>query len=148
MLQDVLREMRERARLKQSEVAEYVGVTPQTYMKWENGKNEPKASNLKKLAEILNVSEVELCRGERFSQDDDPLSFMTKVSRYSDFIDDVTFAFTLFKFVQNKDEFLKQLDNELKKMQGFNIEDIDQMRDEELYGAAMYKKHMDDNFKG
>ncbi|MCG6295771.1 helix-turn-helix transcriptional regulator, partial [Vibrio vulnificus] len=73
MLQDVLKEMREKARLKQSEVAEYVGVTPQTYMKWENGKNEPKASNLKKLAEILNVSEVELCRGERFAQEDDPL---------------------------------------------------------------------------
>ncbi|TXZ23625.1 helix-turn-helix transcriptional regulator, partial [Vibrio cholerae] len=44
MLEDVLKEMREKAGLKQSEVAEYVGVTPQTYMKWENGKNEPKAS--------------------------------------------------------------------------------------------------------
>lgn len=42
MLEDVLKEMREKAGLKQSEVAEYVGVTPQTYMKWENGKNEPK----------------------------------------------------------------------------------------------------------
>ncbi|NRA94281.1 MAG: helix-turn-helix transcriptional regulator, partial [Psychroserpens sp.] len=64
MLQDVLKETRLSLNLKQADVAEYVGITTQTYMKWENGKNEPKASHVKKLAEILNISEVEICRGE------------------------------------------------------------------------------------
>ncbi|CED60181.1 putative HTH-type transcriptional regulator [Moritella viscosa] len=64
MLQDVLKETRLSLNLKQADVAEYVGITTQTYMKWENGKNEPKASHVKKLAEILNISEMEICRGE------------------------------------------------------------------------------------
>ena len=49
MLKDVLKHTREAKGLKQAEVAEYVGVTAQTYMKWENGKNEPKAGDIKKL---------------------------------------------------------------------------------------------------
>ena len=64
MLQDVLKETRLSLNLKQADVAEYVGITTQTYMKWENGKNEPKASHVKKLAEILNISEMEICRGK------------------------------------------------------------------------------------
>jgi transcriptional regulator with XRE-family HTH domain len=64
MLQDVLKETRLSLNLKQADVAEYVGITTQTYMKWENGKNEPKATHIKKLAEILNISETEICRGE------------------------------------------------------------------------------------
>ncbi|EIV0337215.1 helix-turn-helix transcriptional regulator, partial [Vibrio cholerae] len=76
MLKDVLKEMRERKQLKQSEVAEHVGVTAQTYMKWENGKNEPKASDIKKLAEILCVSESEICRGQKFDSDISEIQFM------------------------------------------------------------------------
>ena len=41
MLQDVLKDTRLSLNLKQADVAEYVGITTQTYMKWENGKNEP-----------------------------------------------------------------------------------------------------------
>lgn len=38
MLKDVLRKARTELGLKQNEVAEMVGVTQQTYLKWENGK--------------------------------------------------------------------------------------------------------------
>lgn len=79
MLKDVLREAREARKLKQTEVAEYVGVTPQTYMKWENGKNEPKASNIKLLSEILKVSEGEICKGEVQNFKMDPLEFVRRV---------------------------------------------------------------------
>jgi len=143
MLQDVLKETRERAGLKQSEIAECVGVTPQTYMKWENGKNEPKASYIKKLAEILNVTETELCRGSLFYQDGNPIEFMKKVAQYQNFIDEVSFTSILFDHIQDKDKFLNDLDTELNKTQGFKQSDIDRMPPDELYGAEKHKEQMD-----
>ncbi|EDJ2557759.1 XRE family transcriptional regulator [Salmonella enterica subsp. enterica serovar Poona] len=64
MLKDVLKERRKELRLKQSEVAEKIGVTTQTYMKWENGIYEPKISYVTKIAKALKVSEKEICKGE------------------------------------------------------------------------------------
>ena len=112
MLQDVLKEMRERKQLKQSEVAEYVGVTAQTYMKWENGKNEPKASDITKLAEVLNVSESELCRGERFDTDISEIEFMKKAASIMKELDEVTFTSILFSFVTDKKGFMDKLESE------------------------------------
>jgi len=112
MLRDVLKEMRERKQLKQSEVAEYVGVTAQTYMKWENGKNEPKASDIKKLAEILSVSESEICRGKTFTTKVGELKFMKKTASIMNEIDEVTFTSTLFEFIQDKEGFLERLEKE------------------------------------
>ncbi|MFA0672652.1 helix-turn-helix domain-containing protein [Vibrio splendidus] len=146
MLEDVLKERRENLGLKQKDVAEYVGVTPQTYMKWENGKNEPKASHLKKLAQILNVSEMELCRGALFYKEDDPLEFMKTVSQCADFLDEVTFSHALFNFIQDKKAFLEHLDEELNKLQGFKIRDIPHISNNDLYGANMYKEGIDKGF--
>lgn len=112
MLKDVLREMRERKQLKQSQIAEYVGVTAQTYMKWENGKNEPKASDIKKLAEILSVSESEICRGKTFSPQVNELQFMKKTATSMNELDEVTFTSILFEFTQDKDGFLNRLESE------------------------------------
>ncbi|BAC96816.1 hypothetical protein [Vibrio vulnificus YJ016] len=112
MLQDVLKEMRERKGLKQSEVADYVGVTAQTYMKWENGKNEPKASDIKKLAEILSVSESEICRGRKFDTNINELQFMKKTASIMREIDEVTFTSILLEFIQDKEKFIKRLDAE------------------------------------
>lgn len=67
MLQDVLKTARNKLGLKQNEVAAMVGVTTQTYLKWENGKSEPKISQAGKLAKALKVSEKELCQGDRKS---------------------------------------------------------------------------------
>lgn len=147
MLEDVLKEMREKAGLKQSEVAEYVGVTPQTYMKWENGKNEPKASNIKKLAEILKVSETELCRGERFHKEDNPIEFMKKVAQYINLIDEVSFTSILFNCVEDKSVLLRELDKELKKLQGFSVKDMDHIGRDEIYAASEYKKSIDQHQK-
>lgn len=112
MLKDVLKEMRERKQLKQSEVAEHVGVTAQTYMKWENGKNEPKASDIKKLAEILCVSETEICRGEKFDSDISEIQFMKKTASIMKELDEVTFTSILFEFIKDKKGFMEKLDNE------------------------------------
>jgi DNA-binding XRE family transcriptional regulator len=64
-LKDVIKEARVKQNLKQDDAAEMVGVTVQTYSKWENGKTEPKASQVSKLAEILGLSEKEICSGKR-----------------------------------------------------------------------------------
>ncbi len=64
MLKNVIKEARIRRNLKQEEVAGFVNVTVQTYSKWENGKTEPKASQVSKLSEILKVSEKEICNGK------------------------------------------------------------------------------------
>ncbi|HFG1548285.1 TPA: helix-turn-helix transcriptional regulator, partial [Vibrio cholerae] len=79
MFKDVLREARTKLGLKQNEVAKLVGVTAQTYLKWENGKSEPKISQAGKLAKILKISEKELCQGEFHKQKMEPLTFIRKV---------------------------------------------------------------------
>ncbi|MCX9575752.1 helix-turn-helix transcriptional regulator [Vibrio cholerae] len=112
MLKDVLKEMRERKQLKQSEVAENVGVTAQTYMKWENGKNEPKASDIKKLAEILCVSESEICRGQKFDSDISEIQFMKKTASIMKELDEVTFTSILFEFITDKKGFMEKLEKE------------------------------------
>jgi len=65
MLKNVIREARLERNIKQEDVAAYVGVTVQTYSKWENGKTEPKASQVAKLADILKITEREICLGEK-----------------------------------------------------------------------------------
>jgi transcriptional regulator with XRE-family HTH domain len=49
----------------QSELARFVGVTPQAVQKWVSGDSEPKGGNLRKAAEFLNVSPAYL----RFGSD-------------------------------------------------------------------------------
>ncbi|HAS6240209.1 TPA: helix-turn-helix domain-containing protein [Vibrio vulnificus] len=64
MIGAVLKEARTLKKLSQPEVANMVGVTKQTYLKWENDATEPKASQISKLAEALGVTADEICRGE------------------------------------------------------------------------------------
>ncbi|WP_416308572.1 helix-turn-helix transcriptional regulator [Neptunicella sp. SCSIO 80796] len=63
-LKDVIKDARLKQNLKQEDAAEAVGVTVQTYSKWENGKTEPKASQIVKIAKTLNISIKEICTGE------------------------------------------------------------------------------------
>ncbi|EKO3715682.1 helix-turn-helix transcriptional regulator [Vibrio metschnikovii] len=64
MIGDVLKQARIKINLSQSEMASKVGVTKQTYMKWENNITEPKASQVTILAKLLNITEKEICRGK------------------------------------------------------------------------------------
>ena len=109
MLKDVLREAREARKLKQTEVAEYVGVTPQTYMKWENGKNEPKASNIKLLAEILKVSESEICRGEVKHFKMEPLEFVRRVGILMNEVPQTEMLIGMHEFINDTEGFIKML---------------------------------------
>lgn len=55
MLKISLAAARVNARLTQSEVAGKMGVGKQTLVNWENGKTEPKASQLMQLCEIYAI---------------------------------------------------------------------------------------------
>ncbi|CAK2172253.1 putative transcriptional regulator [Vibrio crassostreae] len=69
----MLRAARERAGLTQEEIAKRIKVAKQTYLKWENGDTEPKATQIKLLAQELKISADEICNGvlfERYALDD------------------------------------------------------------------------------
>jgi putative transcriptional regulator len=51
-----IRELREERDWSQFELAVRAGVTPGTVGNWERGKTEPKASQLRRLAEVFDVS--------------------------------------------------------------------------------------------
>lgn len=51
-----IKELREAAGLKQSELADRMGVRPPSVFKWENGQAQPTAENLLKLADILDTT--------------------------------------------------------------------------------------------
>ena len=51
-----IRELREERGLSQFELAVRAGVTPGTVGNWERGKTEPKATQLRRLAEVFAVA--------------------------------------------------------------------------------------------
>ncbi|HHX8605150.1 TPA: helix-turn-helix transcriptional regulator, partial [Vibrio alginolyticus] len=64
MIGSVLKEARTLKNLSQPDIAKLVGVTKQTYLKWENDVTEPKATQVNKLAEVLGISANEICAGK------------------------------------------------------------------------------------
>lgn len=81
-LQDVIKSSREKLGLKQDEIAKLIGVTTQTYGKWETGKTEPKASQVVKLSAVLKVSINEICSGEMYTNLE-LVEFIRMKSKYS-----------------------------------------------------------------
>lgn len=55
-----LRKLRESAVLTQEELAGKVGVSATTISHWETGSKRPRATNIRKLAEALDVSPQEI----------------------------------------------------------------------------------------
>ncbi|SIO31377.1 MULTISPECIES: helix-turn-helix transcriptional regulator [unclassified Salinivibrio] len=109
MLKDVLKEARSRAGLKQSEIAKKMGITPQTYLKWENGKTEPKASQVHELAKILNISEREICSGKAIKRSKTPMEFLYKASHAMNKVNDTILMITLWDYIDDEEEFINKL---------------------------------------
>lgn len=107
-LKDVIKEARLKEKLKQEEAAELVGVTVQTYSKWENGKTEPKASQVAKLSEILGISTAAICKGE-MSQKMDPMEFMRAYSKLAKDVSDFDAIMAVWGTIDDDKEFLKGL---------------------------------------
>lgn len=64
-----IRSIRMFRKFKQEDVASKIGVSLQTYNKWENGKTEPKASQLKKIADVLGVKADAIVNGQEGKPD-------------------------------------------------------------------------------
>lgn len=104
-LKDVLKEARLKKNLKQEDAAKLVGVTVQTYSKWENGKTEPKASQVVKLSDVLGVSVYAICKGEIGSQME-PMEFLREYSNISKSMNPVDEVMTIWGSIDNHEEFL------------------------------------------
>lgn len=61
----VIRQLRERRGLTQSDLAESIGVTPKTVSKWETARGFPDISLIEPLAQALGVSIIELMTGDQ-----------------------------------------------------------------------------------
>lgn len=53
---EIFKKLMDRNETNQTELAKYVGYTPQTVSKWYIGKTEPDSKTLKKIANYFNVS--------------------------------------------------------------------------------------------
>jgi transcriptional regulator with XRE-family HTH domain len=63
MLRKTIRAYRQRKGLTQKELADRTGLSVLTIFRYEAGEREPRASDIQKLCEVLNVSEAELLNG-------------------------------------------------------------------------------------
>ncbi|AQS36119.1 Helix-turn-helix domain [Shewanella psychrophila] len=76
MLNEKIRSVREEKGMTRKDVAEGVKTSDKTVMNWESGKTEPKASELKRLADTMGISINELL-GEEISKKNKLISRIT-----------------------------------------------------------------------
>lgn len=108
MLKDVLKEARNNKSLKQEDVAKAINVTKQTYLKWENGTTEPKASQITALANVLDITPNEICGGylyKRYTLD----KFITEV--YKSGVSPEMETLKVWSFIANHEGFIHELNN-------------------------------------
>jgi len=105
---DVIKQSRLSKKLKQSTVASEVGVTVQTYIKWENDETEPKASQIAKLSEILGVSSNSICKGIVDSKRE-LTGFMRYFSKLNDKATDFEIGISIWESIENDEAFLSKL---------------------------------------
>jgi len=106
MIGSTLKDARTNTNLSQYDMADRLGVTKQTYMKWENDITEPKASQIVKLAEILGITEAEICKGKlnkRYSLED----FIYKLAEEGTSRE--LQVLHMWKAIPNHEEFFNQL---------------------------------------
>ena len=60
-----LKELRKKAGLTQSELANAIGASLLTIFRWEKGERQPRMDEIKKLAQALNVTDSELLNGKQ-----------------------------------------------------------------------------------
>lgn len=60
----IIKELREKQKMTQAELADIIGVSDKTVSKWETGKGLPDITLIEPLSKALNVSVIELMNGE------------------------------------------------------------------------------------
>ena len=107
-LKDVIRDARLKKSLKQEDVAKLLGITVQTYSKWENGKTEPKASQIAKLSGILGISTNTICNG-RQSQKLELIDFIKISSKISPNLSDFEQTTAIWENIDDDYKYLNSL---------------------------------------
>ncbi len=145
MLEDVLKSARIKLNLKQSEVAELLGITTQTYLKWENGRSEPKISQVGKLATVLGVTERELCQGKLEEKKIEPLEFVRRISVLMDHNPQTETILNIHRCIPNDDEFIKLM----AKTSDYPYEmfNLEEREEDELQAKFMLKAIESNSFK-
>jgi len=134
-LKDVIKDARLKRNLKQDEAAKLVGVTVQTYSKWENGKTEPKASQVAIISKSLGVSTDAICNGE-VSENLEPMEFMRAYSKYSQGVSPFDETMAIWEHLDDNKAFL----NTLKNYSEFPEEVLEMELPETMLQAALKSK--------
>lgn len=71
-----LRRFREQCGISRSELAVRTGLSRPTIWAWESGKTQPRLSNLRVLASVLGISQLELVGGIEDAAGDDEIDMM------------------------------------------------------------------------
>jgi transcriptional regulator with XRE-family HTH domain len=129
---NVIKAARLKKSIKQSTVAKEVGVTVQTYIKWENDETEPKASQVAKLGAILGISNNSICLGLADSKME-LTGFIRYFSKVVSHANDFEVGLTIWENIQNDYDFI----NKLRKNAGIAFEpaytEYDPERDEVIF---------------
>jgi transcriptional regulator with XRE-family HTH domain len=113
-----LRQLREKHRLSQQEVADFIDIAQSTYSLWESDKYSPQVEYLPKLAEILKVDIQELL----------PLATSVKIVNNTDNKDNSVNGFEvrvegkelIKELLESKDEIIRMLTGENKRLKEEN----------------------------
>lgn len=131
-LKDVIKDARLKKNLKQEEAAKLAGVTVQTYSKWENGKTEPKASQVAIISKVLKVSTDAICNGEE-NRKLNPMEFMRAYSKYSQGVSRFDETMSIWEHIQDDEEFF----NTLKSYSEFPDDILEMELPEAMLQAAL-----------
>ena len=104
----VIKQSRLSKNIKQSTVAGEVGVTVQTYIKWENDETEPKASQIEKLSKVLGVPSSAICSGLA-PQKMELTAFMRIFSKLNDRASGFELGISIWEMIENDNSFLAKL---------------------------------------
>ena len=109
-LNHIIKSARLKKNLKQEKAAKLIGVTVQTYSKWENSKTEPKASQIAKLSKILDISTDEICTGKK-NEKLELIEFIKIVSEISKGVSEFELMMAIWESIDNDFEFINNLSN-------------------------------------
>ncbi|RAS55265.1 helix-turn-helix domain-containing protein [Vibrio diazotrophicus] len=113
---EVLKERRIELSIKQEDLAEQMGVTVQTVSKWERGITEPKASQVTKLSQALQLSEREICQGQKSKNNAlDPYEFMRIVGPCMNDISETELIDSIYDHVIDQSSFINSIANKAKR---------------------------------
>jgi len=105
---NVIKSARLKKKIKQSTIAREVGVTVQTYIKWEGDETEPKASQIAKLGAILDISNNSICLGSEDSKME-LTGFIRYFSKVVNHANDFEVGLTIWENIESDYDFISKL---------------------------------------